>query len=53
MVQEYGRYFGMNTGVSRGDVWLDLHTLELSYMVSSLLAKCVMTDKPYIGLMQG
>ena len=48
-VQEYGRYFGMKTGIFRcGCITGPNHAGAEQHGFLSYLVKCVMTDKPYI-----
>ncbi len=48
MVQEYGRYFGLNTGVFRGGCLTGpAHSGTELHGFLAYLAKCAVTDKPY------
>ena len=51
MVQEYGRYFGMNTGVFRGGCLTGpAHSGTELHGFLAYLAKCAVTGKPYTGV---
>ncbi len=48
MAQEYGRYFGLNTGVFRGGCLTGpAHSGTELHGFLAYLAKCAVTDKPY------
>ena len=48
LVQEYGRYFGMKTGVLRGGCLTGpAHSGAELYGFLAYLVKCVITGKPY------